>query len=81
MVQDLGLGLSTILQYWQAISNTPTAHPRGLRSAITLTAWQIWKERNAWVFNNNSSLLIQKIMDEGREWILAGPKHHVETIS
>jgi phosphoribosyl-ATP pyrophosphohydrolase len=33
------------------------------------------------VFNNNSSLLIQKIKDEGREWILAGAKHHAETIS
>ena len=63
------MGHPTVLDYWQAVSNSPTAHPKGLKSAVTLITWKIWKERNARVFNNTFSMpsaLIQKIEDEGK---------------
>ena len=74
----------TVLQYWHAISKTPTAHPKGLRSAVILLTWEIWKKRNTCVFNNKSqtpSALMQKIKDEGRNWIFAGDKHVGEIVA
>ena len=84
MVQDLGTDRSTVLQYWHAIIKTPTAHPKGLRSANILVTWEIWKERNARIFNNRSTtplVLFQKLKDEGKNWILAGAKHLAEIVS
>ena len=52
-----------------ALSKTPTAHPKGLKSAIILITWEVWKERNAWVFNNKFAMptvLFEKIKDEGK---------------
>ena len=84
LVQDLGVGRPTVLAYWQALAKTPTAHPKGLKSAIILITWELWKERNARVFNNKftmPSALLDKIKDEGKNWILAGAKHFGELVS
>jgi hypothetical protein len=54
------------------------AVPKGLYSTIILITWEIWKERNARVFNNKSSMasaLLQRIKDESENWIMAGTKH------
>ena len=78
LVQDLGTGRATVLDFWKAGIRSPTAHPKGLKSAFMLITWEIWKERNARVFNNTSlmpSALVQKIKDEAKNWILAGDKH------
>ena len=68
-----------MLAYRKALAKTPTAHPKGLKSAIILITWELWKERNVWVFNNNKftmlSALLDKIKVEGKNWILAGAKH------
>ena len=84
LVQDIGAGRPTVLDYWKAAAKSTTAHPKGLKSAITLIAWEIWKERNARVFNNTFSMpstLIQKIKDEGKDWILAGDKSLAEIVA
>jgi hypothetical protein len=84
LVQDLGSGRQTVLQYWQAAALSPTAHPQGLKSAITLITWELWKERNARVFNNKATMpstLMQKIKDESKNWILAGAKHLAQITS
>jgi hypothetical protein len=55
--------------------------PKGFRTAITLISWEIWTERNARVFNNKFSLpteLMQRIKDEGKDWILAGARDLAE---
>ena len=57
LVQDLGSDRSTVLDYWQAATRSPTAHPAGLKSAVTLITWEIWKERNARVFTTPSRCL------------------------
>ena len=83
LVQNLGTGRATVIDYWNAISQTPTAHPKGLKTAIILFSWELWKERNARAFSNKFSppqVLAQKCKDEGRNWILAGAKHLGEMI-
>jgi hypothetical protein len=55
--------------------------PKGLHSAIILITWEIWKERNARVFNNKASMpaaLMQRIKDESKNWIMEGAKHLAE---
>jgi hypothetical protein len=48
-----------------------------------LISWEIWKERNERVFNNKSSLpsiVMQKIRDEGKDWVLANAKNLAELL-
>jgi hypothetical protein len=55
--------------------------PKGLHSAIILITWEIWKGRNARVFNNKASMpaaLMQRINDESKNWIMEGAKHLAE---
>jgi hypothetical protein len=33
---DMGSGRETVLQYWNAITSSPTAHPLGIKIAVTL---------------------------------------------
>ncbi|KAK1610430.1 hypothetical protein QYE76_034103 [Lolium multiflorum] len=83
LIRCLGAGRSRVLDYWHAIAKTPTSSPKGLRTAIMLISWEIWKERNERVFNNKSSLplvVMQKIKDEGKDWVLAGAKNLAELI-
>jgi hypothetical protein len=43
-----------------------------------LVTWELWKERNAWTFNNVSTMptiIFDKIKLEARTWVLAGAKH------
>ncbi|KAM0878571.1 hypothetical protein ACQ4PT_034795 [Festuca glaucescens] len=78
LLLDLGSGRESVLQYWHAITRSPTACPEGLKSAVTLITWELWKERNARVFSNKASMpsaVMQKIKDESKNWILAGAKH------
>jgi hypothetical protein len=68
----MSVGRPTALQYWSVICSSATAHAKGLRSATTLIAWNMWKEWNTRVFNNTlfiSSVLMEEIKEEGREWI------------
>jgi hypothetical protein len=79
----LGSGRETVLHYWSAIAKAPTSSPKGLLSAITLITWVIWKERNARVFNNKAYLvttLMEKIKDEGKDWIMTGANCQAEIV-
>jgi hypothetical protein len=47
----------------------------GTRSMVMLTAWDIWKERNARVFNKVSrspNQVFRSIQEEARVWVRAG---------
>ena len=81
LLRCLGTGRPKVLDYWNAIAKTPSSSPKGLRTAIMLITWEIWKERNERVFNNKSSLpsvIMHKIREEGKDWILAGAKSLAE---
>jgi hypothetical protein len=83
LIRCLGTRRPKVLEYWQAIARTPTSCTKGLRTAIILIAWEIWKERNERVFNNKSSLpseIMLKIREEGKDWILAGAKGLAELV-
>ncbi|XP_071680109.1 uncharacterized protein [Lolium perenne] len=83
LIRNIGTGRPKVLDYWQAIARTPTSSTKGLRTAIVLIAWEIWKERNERVFNNKSSLpseIMLRIRDEGKDWILAGAKGLAELV-
>jgi hypothetical protein len=83
-MSSLGEGRAKVIDYWQAITSTTTSSPKGLRSAVILITWEIWKERNDRVFNNKSSLpsvVMHKIREEGKDWILAGAKSLADLIS
>ena len=77
LLLSMGSNRPKVLDYWHATARTPTSSPRGLKTAIILIVWEIWKERNERVFNNKSSMpseVMRKITEEGKAWILAGAK-------
>lgn len=58
-----------------SIAGSPRGLRRGLSSLVLLTAWWIWKQRNACVFDNDRasvSHLSSTIKDEARSWARAG---------
>jgi hypothetical protein len=59
----------TLEKWWMAILVVPSASRRGLRSIISLVCWEVWKERNARVFQHAKSInlvMLQKIKEEVR---------------
>ena len=80
---SLAVTKPTILHYWKGLAKAPSPSRKGMHTAIILISWEIWKERNARVFNNKftmPSILFQRIKTEGRIWILAGAKNLAEII-
>ena len=60
-----------------AVQNAPTSLRRGLASLAILTAWRIWKARNACVFNAAApsvTLLVNDIKKDARGLAAAGAK-------
>ena len=44
-------------------------------TVVTLTTWELWKERNARIFNRrfvSTQELAAKIKEEGKVWTIAG---------
>ena len=77
LMQDIGSGKPTVLEFWNSAVNSACSSRQGLMTAAILITWEIWKERNARVFNNKfvmPSILVQRIKDEAKNWILAGAK-------
>ena len=64
--------------WWSLVlHSTPRLLRRGTSSVIMLTAWWIWKQRNAVVFDNGTpsvSALVETIKTEARDWVSAGAR-------
>jgi hypothetical protein len=65
---------STCSRVWK---RTSTLGGSGFNSLVILVWWQIWKERNARIFDPGHTLrqpaqLLQSIRDEGRQWVAVG---------
>ena len=66
-------GKANGLQLLEGSGDPDILFKNGIKIAIILIIWEIWKERNARVFDNKftmSSMLFQRIRDEGKNWIL-----------
>ncbi|XP_024319401.1 proline-rich receptor-like protein kinase PERK8 isoform X4 [Brachypodium distachyon] len=61
-----------IYAWWQgAVRSSPPSARKGTMSVVLLTAWSIWKHRNAAVFDNslpNIASLLDLIKAEARQW-------------
>ncbi|KAJ1268382.1 hypothetical protein BS78_07G130600 [Paspalum vaginatum] len=56
----------------------PSPSRRDVRSLIILVCWELWKERNARIFDRSevpSFKVAARIKEEAAAWILAGAKH------
>ena len=56
LMQSIGVVKPTILDYWKDLALTPSPSCSGLKTAIILITWEIWKERNARIFNNTFTM-------------------------
>ena len=67
----------SILDWWINVAKV-TGPLRQIRTTtLILISWELWKERNARIFNNSATApldLLAKIKEEGRAWFLAGAK-------
>ena len=70
--------------WWTALARTTGVSQKGIKSLIILICWEIWKERNARIFDRleaPSFMVISKIKDEISTWSLAGDKHLSNLVS
>ena len=69
--------IPTVKDWWEEVIHGVSQHGKALASLAMLVSWELWKERNARVFRNQSStmeMVANKIKDETRLWSLAGAK-------
>ena len=55
-MQSMQTHKPTVLDYWKELSATPSPSFKGLQIAIILITWELWKERDARVFNNTFAM-------------------------
>ena len=83
IMQSQASSKPTILDYWKDVVAMPSPSRKGMKTAVILITWEIWKERNARIFNNKyttPSATFQRIKTESKNWILAGAKMLAESI-
>ncbi|KAE8786586.1 Importin subunit alpha-1b [Hordeum vulgare] len=73
------LPTDTPFQIWwtSCLDRSPAPVRKGLSSLIILTAWWLWKHRNACIFDRATpslTLVSDTIKDEARLWAKAGAK-------
>lgn len=76
--QATSLGASwSIDDRWTTVAGTRGLLGKAVVMVLILITWEIWKERNARIFYNKSTVpreLLAKIKEKGRMWSLAGAK-------
>lgn len=68
--------METVKEWWTEIHKRGPSR-KALSSLAILVAWEVWKERNARVFQNHATthaMLVSKIKNEVGLWSLAGAK-------
>ena len=69
--------IPTVKDWWEEVIHGVSQHGKALASLAMLVSWELWKERNARIYRNQSStikMVANKIKDETRLWSLAGAK-------
>jgi hypothetical protein len=67
-----------IKEWWMMTTFKRAPERKVMSSLVMLTSWIIWKERNAWVFNNKAappSILLGYIKSETKMWATVGAKN------
>ena len=71
-------GTMDFYDWWaMAIHDSSTGQRKGLASLVALTAWTIWRHRNACIFDGatpSTTLPIHDIKEEARTWANAGAR-------
>lgn len=75
--RHLTVGMSSsFLDWWMLARKRIQKQLRqGFDALVLLLAWELWKERNARVFEGKASLqdvVFNKVLDMGKQWSLAG---------
>lgn len=68
---------TTTEEWWDTISRIEGIPPKTTRSLAMLIVWEIWKERNARVFDRkemSTQALLAKIKGEAHAWLWAGAR-------
>ena len=66
------------MEWWERVRHTLQGlDKRGFDSFVIMTVWQLWKQRNARVFNRDDQVrmptnLVYQIFEEIKLWKLAG---------
>lgn len=76
--RQLPVGHPTTAAWWRRLRRSENGEQRkGLDTLFALVSWQVWKERNARLFREESathSELLETIKAEADRWIAAGAK-------
>jgi hypothetical protein len=75
---SLWSNFDTLHEWWYAISGAHGRRRKGLTSLLLLTAWELWNEKKARVFQNVASipaLIISSIKSSAAFWEIAGAKY------
>jgi len=70
--------------WWRAVGKAEGMPIKAIGSLTILVTWELWKERNARIFQRHHSTaerLIAEIKEEARTWCLAGAKRLKEIFS
>jgi hypothetical protein len=68
----------TLWHWWEKLAFLPRCNRKDIRSLLILVNWEIWRERNARIFDRRFSScqqIIAKIKSEATAWNLAVAKH------
>ena len=71
-------GATSIKEWWKHNANKKTQSRRPLASLMLLISWELWKERNAWIFRNTTvpvGIIVARLKEEASFWSLADAKH------
>ena len=67
----------TVKEWWSVAIHKRGGERKAVVSLAMMVSWEVWMERNAQVFRNNSTtatIVIAKIKEEANRWCLAGAK-------
>lgn len=67
----------SVKEWWKEVIHKRGTQRKAISSMAMLVSWEIWKERNARVFQNHVvsvEMVVNKIKEEASMWCLAGAK-------
>ena len=72
------VAFNNVHSWWEHLAIANGRRRKAIPSLLMLVTWEIWNERNSWIFKHLSTLptlIFARIKLEARNWVLAGAKH------